>query len=1051
MPTTKIPSSSLTKQTKHTTKFIILKTKQKLRGMEEEEFIMGFNGQPGFSHESTHAMSFSKESSQLTDPGFSHESTHAMSFSKESSQLTETTTADKRSSLDPYFYRCFVYSQDARRVEQEMEDSEKMGIQSQKRQPANRAIKRKPEYQFSCYQNQNRMKGGPGANPFKYKGKAFDPLINCAVCVAESKGTKKPHRGHHPQCPKNRKTKGRKSTNDVYFDEKAKQLAAINGESFEGTFTNVSELPPETRECAQKMVAPQRTDHSNLHDAVRDAMADPEFVSSSSDKKTGAPLAIMAVVRHLVNHKEKGWYEPNTLEFKIPIVRTGNYINPHCHAIEGQVIYNVSWEDQFPGLQIDCPSCGKGKLRRDRTNFSKNKKLFAIFKLGTVPGWAIVMTYKCTHCGIRYEANDAAVLSVLPIHIRKAYPVDPKYADNTMTFHIDKGLSQILEELMLTYGNGDKVSKMIFNTLTKQYSDRFTEYLSEWKNIRMLSQIEGPTPLYPLLFGEFITTYPPSEETLRNLFESASKLSRTPYGILDCDRCTREIQSVTTSHMFAQDHTMEATKNYRKALGAHAVWDAATETGAAECLARRSGFQPIAMYSDTWPAKVKFWKLLFGDDFEGRLGLYHFLQRIIKTMRQGHNLYHKALTDLWQCVYGFEKESYNTLLNALKTGKMGRDGVAYTMSEILEMQDTPEFRRRFAKYLMKEIHPPMVIEHNLQKWFDQYKGSEDPRTGKKLFTVDTKTAVVEQMKNAVYIQDTVPLKDVYRVVKPTAGTKHECSEYHSLRCESKIEAYHDHLAHFGNCGMNANLCDALNLIGTAKYNVKIRHKLRMSNDSDSSAAAESVPMGWKTEPDFYNHCELIFANGLAEQVDYPILPFPFARPLPEDNGKVFFAKYMVAQNDRDDQYPRSGLSDRCHCPACGNNEVPLLHERKQPPILPVEGQVLAKKRPCPTEDNDTPVSRSTYTETTLGSQDTVTVFPTPDQPRPSPQTTVDRILNASFNSAETEATVTVVMSQESSQSGVKEDLSPGKFTGIFGGLKCGIKKDRKPVQKAPCR
>ena len=140
-------------------------------------------------------------------------------------------------------------------------------------------------------------------------------------------------------------------------------------------------------------------------------------------------------------------------------MRTGNYINPHYHAIEGQVIYNVCWEDQFPGLQIDCLSCGKGKLRRDRTNFSKNKKLFAIFKLGTVPGWAIVMTYKCTHCGIRYEANDAAVLSVLPIHIRKAYPVDPKYADNTMTFHIDKGLSQILEELMLTYGNGDKCQK----------------------------------------------------------------------------------------------------------------------------------------------------------------------------------------------------------------------------------------------------------------------------------------------------------------------------------------------------------------------------------------------------------------------------------------------------------------------------------------------------------------------------------------------------------------------------------------------------------------
>ena len=70
---------------------------------------------------------------------------------------------------------------------------------------------------------------------------------------------------------------------------------------------------------------------------------------------------------------------------------------------------------------------------------------------------------------------------------------------------------------------------------------------------------------------------------------------------------------------------------------------------------------------------------------------------------------------------------------------------------------------------------------------------------------------------------------VYRSVSPTAATKHDCKEYYSQRCESKVEANHDHLAHFANCGMRVDLCDILNLIGTAQYNTKIRHRLRMAD------------------------------------------------------------------------------------------------------------------------------------------------------------------------------------------------------------------------------
>ena len=79
-------------------------------------------------------------------------------------------------------------------------------------------------------------------------------------------------------------------------------------------------------------------------------------------------------------------------------------------------------------------------------------------------------------------------------------------------------------------------------------------------------------------------------------------------------------------------HTFETLKNYQKKdiPGAFALWSCCTESGeiassvivgstkvkdcahAAEQLSRRNGFNPRAMYSDTWPHKDAFWKLIFG-------------------------------------------------------------------------------------------------------------------------------------------------------------------------------------------------------------------------------------------------------------------------------------------------------------------------------------------------------------------------------------------------------------------------------------------------------
>jgi hypothetical protein len=180
---------------------------------------------------------------------------------------------------------------------------------------------------------------------------------------------------------------------------------------------------------------------------------------------------------------------------------------------------------------------------------------------------------------------------------------------------------------------------MLYSKMTKEYYRKLAEYLSYWKDYNQCNFIvdKEQMPGYPELHGFQI----------RDLFDAACLSTNTQYGISDNNRCCREIQSVGTDSMFAQDHTMEVTKNYQRSVGAHAVWDVAIETGeiacavvvgtvkvcdfahAAESMCRRSNFNPLIMYSDTWPAKHGFWNLLFGNCFEGRLGLFHFEQRII--------------------------------------------------------------------------------------------------------------------------------------------------------------------------------------------------------------------------------------------------------------------------------------------------------------------------------------------------------------------------------------------------------------------------------------
>mgnify|MGYP005848719877 CR=1 FL=1 len=668
----------------------------------------------------------------------------------------------------------------------------------------------------------------------------------------------------------------------------------------------------------------------------------PKRDSSGAIQATEIALGKNEILRSLI--------PPHTLKLVVPAYRVnGEPLEPKYHSIEGQELYYLDWEMQFRGLALPCCFQGEcsGRLVRDRTNLSKHGRLFPLFKLDGPPAWCIVQQYYCSACKKSVKANDSTLLMSLPLYVRNTYPVDTRYAGTGKTYHVSRSITTLLNTLMPTYGNGDLIARLMKRAIDDDYLCRLQQYLSFWKMFKEANKGEINAPPYINKDVDFLTL-PPTGSDLRDLFDEACNSTATPYGISDHDRCTREIQSVTTNKLFAQDHTMEVVKNYQKSdvPGAFAVWDACTETGeiasavmvgntsvrdiahAAEQLARRPGFNPKAMYSDTWPNKEAFWKLLFGNHLKGRLGLFHFMQRIIRTLRQGHADYHVAVQDLSAAVYRWETKSYEALITAMKEGLVGNGKKKYTDEEIVSMEMTPQFKKTYQKYLMKEIHAHKTIERNLENWFIKYKvnasegkqpgrGRLDPRTGKTLFTVETKTVVEEQKRNAANIGDPGKIEDMYRIIKPTVSTRHNLNEYISLRAESKLEGFHNPLSNFGNTAMRQSLCDNLNLRGTAAYNVVIRHRILMGELSDSEKPR--IPSYWANYPSFDNHSLLQSVNNLAKAAGV-VPPFSNLRQLPENNGESFFSEYWMQEKQRQLKIARHPLNDRCHCDKCALND-----------------------------------------------------------------------------------------------------------------------------------
>ena len=176
------------------------------------------------------------------------------------------------------------------------------------------------------------------------------------------------------------------------------------------------------------------------------------------------------------------------------------------------------------GLKIECPDAAcDGVLKNTRTNFSKNKTLFPIFRIDAGPSWCMVQTMKCSVCCRKFDANEDIILATLPAYAASGYPVEPRFAGNT-TSHLHRKATEVFESIMLTCANGELYSKLLFNALNRHYIEKLTGYYS-------YAQVKDEKPpSYLQKDGQFIKTFPPLGETIRDMFDAAFTSNRKLMG-----------------------------------------------------------------------------------------------------------------------------------------------------------------------------------------------------------------------------------------------------------------------------------------------------------------------------------------------------------------------------------------------------------------------------------------------------------------------------------------------------------------------------------------
>lgn len=648
----------------------------------------------------------------------------------------------------------------------------------------------------------------------------------------------------------------------------------------------------------------------------------------------------------------KKQFLPGTLGFTFPRDDKTKEPDPYYSQLEGRTIYCVRWELNVPGIHLKCPCCpnqdNAGELIHQKYDF-RQVAGFATALIG-VKGetdWAVAMKYKCNKCETTLRGNDGRLLATLPAQLRNAYPVDPRYAKEGATRHLQASFTNVMEPFMITHGNGNQLCILLSELMAANHLKYQLEYLSQARDTKTTVKLP------PVGFKDWIGPWSPSGQDLRNLRNEAATSTLTSTGVSDKDRVRREIQSVGASKSTCNDHTFRVMSNYisKEVHGAKCAHTIGTETGEvasvaivpdvgqqyyahqAEQFSRRLNVNPIVHVSDICPKGTKLWKKLMS---KGSftiiccLGWFHFLQRITKTLFEEHRHYKAAIHRLRECLYWFDTGDLEKVTRQIAAGNLGRmDG------EICPEEKRTEKAKEYRNNIRVWSYDEETIQQKLMGWYSNFKEDHDETIAADLFTSDTVKAVEEQMRNAKWVVDPMERKDLYTQLTPGSRSKTNLPIYEGARgSESKLEKAHHAIFHFGNSAMRRSFADFLGMAGIARYNRNIRHRQRMARLPPEER--KKVPVCFHEAAHYTNHLELAAINQLA--ADLGLDPIhKDVEVLPEDNGERFFSEYLKEQlkRDEEDGVTYGKETKQCMCKACGGRN-PYAARR---PI--VEGAVRA--------------------------------------------------------------------------------------------------------------
>jgi hypothetical protein len=596
--------------------------------------------------------------------------------------------------------------------------------------------------------------------------------------------------------------------------------------------------------------------------------------------------------------------------------------------------------------------CG-GILVHDRSNFSKNKKLFPVFTTGGIVMWGSFMIYKCLKCHSTFNGNDGCFLSRLDDDVAAAYPVEPRYALANYRFHLSTDLTNDLRSTLLSNGSGDSFSAKLHH----YQGNRFTNLVKTYASKAQRSRLGGGEPCnWTIKFSEWNGKFAPSGSQIRSYYLDGENSPLTSYQFSQYDRYKRELQQVGKDMSMmsaAVDWTFQVLKTYVSLPGAKACFTFKVSDGQMAGLAivpstalsqishfliqlvSRRRIQVQVLYTDLWPTGEVFWKNIFGAGMTGCLGMFHAMKRITDTFRKSvdGDVLQEAMNEFKRCFYSIDATDLSNLYGALKNGSMSQKGHRYTDDEVEQLEKSRFWSRRYGRFLKKVTHPSGCMQQMLCNFANKWKTVQDSKS-RKLFTETTEKTIKEQCKNVVYVSDP---HNMYKEVKAGPNSKHGLSEWMSLRMESQLEKGHHLMAHYGNTGMGTELADCLILRGVTETNTKVRFKSKIKDPM--------IPSHLEDLPLFLDESELAYVNCQLQEASLDPV-FDVVLPLPPDNGEVFLSEYFFEQVKRNTQ--AKSLMDtkqnKCICPECAGFLFPIIAS-KQNPRGSVDNQQSSKSTP----------------------------------------------------------------------------------------------------------